>query len=410
MADENVAVAEPPPSNQEAATNAVMAAFDKALAPVKPAQQERPAIERPVEQIPERQPAPKEKPAPPPEPEPKPVAEKILPSFLQEQSKPKPDVAPTQDWPEELPKDNKKWKEWRQQYKDRGDQIAALTARAAAAEAKLGQVPEEFTAKYDALQKQNHELLGFVDRYKTENHPKVIAGFDQPRDAAIRFAQQIVKDAGGDVDVLNRAISARGAEHYRILDQELFPNIPESAKNELGGVFTRIKDIEARKAQFLSDPRRAQETLQREDLTNERNRIAAQQKELEGELDNIVAEMRDKHKLEVFQRSTDPKEQWWNDQGDQIIAVAKDIMRSPDRKRLTAAVTLGATADVYRQLFLNTAKQLNEANAELEGIRGKEPNIGGMDNGAPMVSEKEQLQKPFAQAFLEQLKKARNQP
>jgi hypothetical protein len=401
MAEEGTAVAEQVPP----ATAAVQAAFDKILPPPKPAQATPPAEAPPVETPPPKT-EPKEKPEPPPEPKP---ASKVLPAFLKKQPESKADVAPTTaDWPEELPKDQKKWKEWREQYKARGDQIDALTKRASEAEAKIGSVPEDVTHKITALEKQNAELLGFVDRYKTENHPRVVAGFDQPRAAAIQFAQQIVKEAGGDVEVLNRAITARGREHYQILDTELFPTLPESAKNELGSVFTRIRDIEARKAQFLSDPRRAAETLQREDLVNQRTQIAAQQKELESEMDNVIAEMRDVHKVEVFQRSTDPKDSWWNDQGDQIIATAKDIMRSPDRKRLTAAVTLGATADVYRQMFLSTASQLEEVKAELASIKAAEPNLSGDYNGEPRKTTQEVIRQPFAQAFIEELKKARN--
>ena len=414
MAEESAAIVEPPPVTPEGearATEAVMSAFDK-FAPLPQPKEPTPPTEDKTPEPPKPKPEKKEIVSEPPK-------GKILPSFLSppkvegapDVSKPDAPAAP-EEWPEELPgtKDTKtqgQWKRFKEFYKTRTAEVETLKRENETLRAQNGTIPQETTEKLQRLEKDNAELLGYVERYSLQNHPKFVNQIEQPLARARDAARSILKDAGGDPAQLDSAFTAHGKARYEILD-ELTQGIPESAKGELLATFKDVRAIEERRNQILADPKRTMESLRKEDIQTQRAQLEAQTKQLDNTLNDIVSSLRDNDKLEVLQRTTDPKEGWWNEQGEQIVSIAREILHSPDPKKLTAAIVLGASADVYRGLFLDANERARKAEGELASLRGKEPSFEGEPSEDTVPSEAKDFKQPFSAAFIQTLNRQRN--
>jgi hypothetical protein len=400
------AVAEVPEiteGGESRATAAATAILDK-IAPLPKGVQPEPATLEP------EPPKPKEKAVPS-----EPAKGKILPSFLQKTvEKPAAVPAPapaSEDWPEELPgtKDIKvqgNWKRFREQYSSRGAEVTKLQKEIDTLRQTTGKADPQLTERMTQLEKDNSELLGYVERYSLQNHPKFVAQIDQPLQRAVAAAKSILQDAGGDPASLDNVFSATGKQRYEILD-EVTAGLPEAAKGELLATMKDIRAIEARRQQILSDPKRTMEHLRKEDIESQRQQIQTQTKQLDDTLSDIVNQLREVDKLEVLQRTSDPKETWWNDQGEQIVSIAREILHSPDPKRLTAAIVLGASADVYRELFQDAMVRAEKAEGELKSLRGKEPSME-RESGEETESGEDDVKKPFSELFIQKLQRQRN--
>jgi hypothetical protein len=182
--------------------------------------------------------------------------------------------------------------------------------------------------------------------------------------------------------------------------EEVYSGLPEVAKGELSAVIKDIRLYDRRRDAVLSDPRRSLEHLRKEDLLNQQRQLQEQERETDNLLERTLVRLREHSKVEVLQRSTDPKDKWWNDQVDQIENTARQLSKTHDPEQLMAAIALAPMTDAYRKLFLDSQDRIAQLEKRVAQFESHEPSLDGEGTDISSVErQKKELAKPLGQAF-----------
>lgn len=259
---------------------------------------------------------------------------------------------------------------FRDQLKSAKEEVRQLKARPPAP-AEDPQTPTLIAE----LTKERDELLGKVERYNLLDSPKFQKEFIQPRQKAFQTAESIVKEAGGDAALLQRAMALGGKARTELLDE-----IRESIPSEMmKGRFDRqIEAIDAKTAEInekLADSKRALEESRRDETVQTHEQRQKQVKQLEGLLGSALSDLEENLGLAVLKKTGKPEFQWHDDNVDKIKALAKEIyLDATPEKAAYASVAAAAFDTVYA--WWEAERQANQAKDQIIAeLRGAEPSI-----------------------------------
>jgi len=398
-------------------TKNVLDIFDKVM-PAMGAEKPKPPLPTPPQPEPApvadpTHPAPPE-PAPTPVPEPAPASK--VPSFIEEQLRgttaPPPEMpqAPLEEvFPEQLPEfktpeeRTSAYKKWRGEYN-----------RLKEENKKLGERPAQDPAQVDRLKYLETENKGLTERLSqlgVEQNSEFQRSVLQPMHNAWQAAARIVKEAGGDPQDLAKALNLQGNDQYEALD-EIYSGMPESAKLDIQQHVNAYRHFAQQRAFALKDAPKTQAELKKRELERNYAFIENQKKEMGVLFDTAVSKLRDEAKLEVLQRSNDPNDQWWNEQGDNSLALSRELyLENTDMGKMAMACVLAPFADVYRKLWYSAMQRADKAEKILSDKFGSEPTIsessGNQAVPGAMPTLQEDLKKPFGDVFLREFHRQR---
>ena len=428
MANPSVIVPPPPtvvqPSSPSSDTSPgmeqVQRAFDSAYPDIKPAKAPTPPAEEPP---PAKQPDAKPEtppPAAPTEPETLPPAatekkpaEEKIPSFLEEALKldstvkppAEPEAADVEtEWPEDLPPEQKqsRIKGLRDAYKNLKTKLETLEKRPAVDPAQADRLA--------FLETNNKQMAEILSRVGVEHSQEFQQNIIAPLTASWNEAARIVKDSGGDPQNLAKAMALSGRAQFEALD-ELFQDMPESAKAEAHDALRNYRRYEDARRRAVADAPKTLEQLRHRETERQYQELNKQREEMKGMFDRALSRLRDEAKVEVFQTTTDPEAKWWNDQSEQIVAQARSLfLENTDMDKVAMACLLAPTADAYRKLFIKSQKRIGELQKIINDKIGNEPNLSESAGPGARTSAdqtKVDLNEPFDKVFLREFHKQR---
>ena len=353
----------------------------------------------------------------PPETEAAPkTEERKIPSFLEEalrvdsKSEPAkaPEPTPAEDWPEELPtfkssdEAKARYKNWRQSYDRLKEENKKLSTRP--------QPVDDQKVKF--LEQQNQEMAKALSRFGVENNQEFQQQVLRPLHAHWNEAARIVKDAGGDPQLLANAMQMTGKAQFEALD-ELFQDMPESAKAEAHDALRNYRRFENIRRQALSNAPQTFEVLQRKELERQYATVSQQREEMKNIFENQLRRIRDEAKLEIFQTTSDPEAKWWNDQAKAIEDNSRKLyLENTDMDKMAVACILAPAVDAYRQLWLGERARRAKAESSLKEKFGAEPSLSespGPHKPQAETQFQEDLKQPFEQVFLREFHKSQQQ-
>lgn len=225
------------------------------------------------------------------------------------------------------------------------------------------------------LTKRAEEAEQRLERFDLMASPKFQREFIQPRAKAFQTAQGIVKEAGGDIALLERAMALGGKARTELLDE-----IRESIPSEMmRGRFDRqIEAIDAKTAEInerLADSKRAIEESRREETVQSHEQREKQKKQLEGLLGSAIRDLEENLGLEVLHKVGKPDFKWWDDQKDEILSVAREIYLDATPEKAALASVLAASAGPYRSMWQAERDARLAVEAENRELKGADPSI-----------------------------------
>lgn len=370
-------------------------------APVTPPQEPK----EPAAEV--KPPAPEQKPT---EATKKPSEESHVPSFLEEALKLEPSqpaAAPIEEeWSDELPPAEKqsRIKSLRDAYKKLKQEYETVRAKPA--------MDTETQTKLTTLEAQNRQMQEILTRMGVEQSADFQQNIIAPLHGAWNEAARIVQDAGGNPQDLAKAMSLTGKAQFEALDQ-LFEGMPESAKSEAHDALRTYRRYEEARRQAIANAPKTMEVIRQKETQRQLSAIKQQREEMANMFDNALAQLRDESKVEVFMKSSDPNTQWWNEQGEKLVAQARQLfLENTDMSKVAMACLLAPAADAYRTLFLKSQKKVSELQKLINDRIGGEPNLtesAGKHTMMPDEQLKDDLKRPFADVFLREFHRSQSQ-
>jgi hypothetical protein len=385
----------------------IQEAFDRAVPEVKKPSAQTPA---PPEAPPQPKPAPEPPVETPPTTEPQPRPEETdVPSFLEQALRGTEDRGQRaevkdqkeEEWPEELPQfktseeAKERYRKWREAHK-------GLRAELEAARMRPSTDPQQ-AARLEMLEAQNKQYQDVMSRLGVEHSQEFQQQIMRPLYASWSEAARIVQQSGGDPQELAKAMALNGKAQFEALDN-LFMEMPESAKTEAHDalrVYRRYED--ARRAAIANAPQ-ALDGIRRRESERQLGEINRQREDMKGIFENAIKTLRD-GKLEVLLKTDLPEGKWWNEQGEQIVQAARNLyLENTDMNKVAIACLLAPTAEVFRNLWINSQKKIGQLQKIINERIGNEPNLSESSGANAMPQSeaqfKEDLKKPFHEIFL----------
>jgi hypothetical protein len=382
--------------------------FDAVLPP-SPAEKEAakpPAPHAPPTTQPRREtepPPPVTEPQKPPTEKPAAPVEHKIPSFLEEALRTeKPPTAARADeveteWAEDLPPEQKqsRIKGLRDAYKRVKDELATVRNR---------QPDQPNLERMNFLEAQNKQMSEVLSRVGVEHSPDFQQSIMQPLYANWHEATRIVKEAGGNPEDLRAAMSMSGRAQFEALDN-LFADIPESAKAEAHDALRNYRRYDEARRAAIADAPRTLETLKQRENQRQYQELGKARNDMKDMFDRALSTLRDEAKVEVFLKTNDPETKWWNEQGDNVIDQARSLfLENTDLNKVAYACLLAPAADAYRNLFMKAQKQVAELKQVIKEKGWQEPTLSESSGNASHLTSESQLQadlkRPFNEVFL----------
>lgn len=334
-----------------------------------------------------------------------------LPSFIEKKGEPPPPEVKSDDWPEELtgekdPKKQADYKKWRTQYKERGDKLSLLEKENVDLKSK-GQIDPAKEAEIEQLRTQNKKYQDTFDKVYVEQSDWFQNTFSKPLEQLRGQAQDIVKEVEGNPEVVDKLLALKGKAYWEELDK-VTSDLPEAAKISLTQIVNAIRGGEKNRDDVLSKSKEAAVELRKSEFQNQRQSLEKQTTEQKQVFDDLITEMREKHKLEVLTPTTDPKEDWWNtDVVQKITNGSRDVLfNNQDVRKLQAAVILGFAADQYRDMWIREHELRLKEQKQSADIRQAEPNLEESGGMSPTAND-DDLKKPLGSVFRKLLEQQR---
>lgn len=389
-------------------------AFDQVLPEIKTEPSKKtpaPVTTEPVKpkEVPPEPVKPAKEPEKPAAQEPAKESQFDVPSFLEEALKSEPSQAKEpEEWPEELPdfknseEAKARYKKWRDTYQSQKSELKKLQQKPTLDSNQL--------ARMEQLETQNREMQKVLERIGVEQSTEYQRTIIQPLLRSWQEAAKIVKDAGGDPDALARAMSLGGKAQFEALD-ELFQDMPESAKIEAHDALRTYRRYEEARRQTLANAPAAAQEIRKREADRQVQELNRQREDMKTIFEKQVARLRDDAKLELLLRTDKPEGKWWNDQGERIIEDGRSLfLENTDMDKVAMACVLAPAADAYRKLWLNSQKKVGELQKIINEKIGNEPNLSesGGSQGIPTSDQqlKDDLKQPFANVFLREFHRA----
>ena len=337
-----------------------------------------------------------------------------MPSFLEEalkveggEEKPAAKLSGDDEWPEELPtfknseEAKERYKKWRQSYDSLKQEKAKLETRPAGDPAAA--------ERLKIVEEQNREMATTLSRLGVEQSVEFQQQVLRPLHAYWNEAARIVKDSGGDPQQLAQAMSLQGKAQFEALD-ELFADMPESAKAEAHDALRNYRRFENARQQSLANAPKTLEALQKKELQRQYEMVNQQRAEMKNIFDNQLRRLTEEAKLEIFQTSKNPEDKWWNDQAEEIISNSRKLyLENTDMDKMAVACILAPAVDAYRKLWLSERAARMKADGTLKEKFEQEPSLSESPGGKqlpPSQKMAEDLKRPFTEVFLEEFHKS----
>lgn len=378
-------------------------AFDKAF----PSTARKPEATPP----PAAPPAPETPPAAEPKVEPPPPAAAVPETKPEDQTVPevifgdKKEEPPAAPEPEiEVPpgitkeKDIQSWKQLRTAYetekKARAREASEFTKKLA--EAQAAATDPAIQATIDQLKRQNLELLQVVERKSVEDHPRFRQEITAPRAQALKEAHQLLEYGNVEPKQLDKALALQGAAQIEALDG-IYEKLPESAKAELAAAVLQIRRLDTRREQILQNASGTAEKLRQQDTIGQHERLQQQEQHMLKLADAAVAHLRDKAGFEVFVKSDDPKDGWWNEQVEERLTDMRRLLtKEADPAQHALAAGMAVAAPFYRDFAIKMRTENLALKAELAAIKGAEPRLDG--GGETSIPSEDDSKLTFAES------------
>jgi hypothetical protein len=391
----------------------VQRAFDQAFPeirtrPTEPSKEPAKPAEAPAEPVT----PPKEPDKPASEVKPDEGSGHDVPSFLEEALRGTPSSttppAAVEEWPEELPEFKNseeakgRYKKWREAYGKLKDELKTLQEKPT--------LNAQQIARMEQLERENQQMQGVLSRVGVEHSMEFQNSIIRPLQASWNEAVRIVKEAGADPQQLARAMSMSGRAQFEALD-DLFQNVPESAKAEATEALRMYRKYEEARKQTLANAPAAMEGIRKREEERATAELTQQRKGMAEMFNQNVARLRDDAKLELLLRTDSPDGKWWNEQGERIVNEARELfLENTDMNKVAMACILAPAADAYRKLWMNSQKKIGELQKIIKDKIGNEPNLSessgsqGIPNNDAQL--KADLNRPFLEVFLREFHKS----
>lgn len=253
------------------------------------------------------------------------------------------------------------------QYKKEAEQLRRQIA-----------TPAEDTGTKELLakiQKERDELLEKVTRLDLTQHPQFQQQYIAPREKAFQDASQIVRDSGGDPTAVARAMGLTGKPRLDALEE-----IADGIENKMArGRFERaVETIDEKTREINEKLRNAKQTseeLRRQDTISREEQLQQESKQWKGLLSAAHRNLLENHKLEPLQKVDKPGYEWWNEQADEILTVAEDILLKATPEKAATAAVLAGSADAFRKMWLAEKAARIALDKEVAELRGAEPSL-----------------------------------
>lgn len=284
------------------------------------------------------------------------------------------------------PKQIKNFEQMRDLYEDAKRKLIAETNEFARklAEARATAVDPGIQATIDTLKREKQELLQIVERKSVEDHPRFRQEITAPRAQALKEARQLLEYGNIEPKQLDKALALQGPAQVEALD-EIYGRLPESSKAELAAAVLQIRRLDNRREDILKNASGTAEKLRQQDTIGQHERLQQQEQQMLKLADAAVAHLRDKAGFEVFVKSSDPKDGWWNEQVEERLTDMRRLLtKEADPAQHALAAGMAVAAPFYRDFAIKMRTENLALKAELAAIKGAEPRLdGGGETSVP---------------------------
>jgi len=262
------------------------------------------------------------------------------------------------------------WRTWKGMAKTK---ITALEKQVGEVTKRLEEMPKLETKKWEdqlsALAKEKAELEEQLGQVSLERTPEFQRHYTNKLEASFKEAREIVGEA--HAEKIDGILRLPEGKHKRELLNQLFAELDESQKAELGGVRSKIRDTLSERTDAITNWKSQMEAKGKRDTV-----LAA---EARGKLDatflSAALEARKDPDLIAFQ--TREGDEAWNKAIETTIADAKNLFASDDpamrAKAALAAASHKAAVDRFRAVQAEN-EQLKQHIASLKAVK---PEIRG---------------------------------
>lgn len=285
---------------------------------------------------------------------------------------------------EAAPKKSAEWKKVKGELETAQKQVAELNAKLE--KASKTSVPKEFEDKLAAIQKERDELSLELQRAAIENHPRFKGYFDGKFKAVIDSAKGAVP--ADKQQAVERAlkISDPDARNERL--EAISEELSDLQKSRLGVAVARYDEIAFERNAELSRSGEAKTKLDEQSKAETEQRT----KQTEAVFEKVVGEAMKAVEFMKPQEGDDA----WNKTVQSDIELAKAVFMGTNMSHddlARAAIWSVAGPKAYTAL-VNTAKELQKAQAQLAKMRVATPGVGAggrteAGNGAGQSSQNE---------------------
>lgn len=227
----------------------------------------------------------------------------------------------------------------------------------------------------ETTKKERDEALSRLERLDLQAHPAFQEKYLKPRQQKFDDAYNLVKESGGNPELLRRAMLLVGEPRIEAIE-EIAEAIPHKM---LRGRFERlIEGIDADSKIINEKLENHQKTKQEEDKNetirrHENNEKMA--KEWKSLLGAARSDLLENIKLEVLQKVGKSDFEWWDKQVDEIDQVAEEILLKSTPQKAAIAAYLAASAGPLRSMFHAERKRANALEQENRELKGADPTL-----------------------------------
>jgi len=234
----------------------------------------------------------------------------------------------------------------------------------------------EIKTVLDMTTKERDEALSRLERYDLQASPAFQEKYMKPRQQKFDDAYRLVKDAGGDADALGRAMPLVGAQRIEALE-EIARGIQSPM---MRGRFERLIEGIESDSRVINEKLANAKQFAQEEAKNETIRRHEDNEKMAKEWVSLLGAARsdllENIKLETLQKVNKPEFEWWDNQVDEIDAVAQEILLKSSPQKAAIAAYLAASAGPLRSMWQAERKRANALDKENRELKGADPKLG----------------------------------
>lgn len=255
--------------------------------------------------------------------------------------------------------------------------------------------PDDASTKtlLETVTKERDEALARLEKTDLMNSPKFQRDHLAPRKKSFDAAVNIVKESGADVSALGRAFNLTGKAQAEALDEIRGEITSETMRGQFDLL---VRDINSKTAEInekLADSRKAAEEMKREETVQTHEQRQKIQKQFEALLGSAITDLKDNAGLEVLRKTGKPEFAWFDDQVDEIMAVAREVYLDSTPEKAAIASVLAASAGPFRSMWQAERASNKALRQEISELKGASPTMSAErktpkgDNGKSDVDD-----------------------